>query len=179
MGRCERAEVTVATRGEVAGVALGCVTVPSGMDAEEAPRNSDNSAVTAKPRKPKGKPRGKPFASGASGNPKGRPPMPEDTKLAFKRLDLRAIEGLETVLLNPAHPRFEQACEYVIDRNHGKAVSTLELTGKNGGPMESADVTERVEGLNSEQAAKRMAELMAKMTAAKATGEASPDGPKP
>lgn len=142
------------------------------------PRGSDNSAVTAKLRKPKGKPRGKPFTSGASGNPKGRPPMPEDTKLAFKRLDLRAIEGLETVLLNPAHPRFEQACEYVIDRNHGKSVSTLELTGKNGGPLETADVTEKIASLNSEQAEKRMADLMAKMTAAKATGEAAPDGPK-
>jgi len=104
--------------------------------------------------------------------------MPEDVKLAFKRLDRLAIDGLAAILSDSEHPRFEQACEYVIDRNHGKSVSTMELTGKNGGPLETADVTERVDSLNSEQAAKRMAELMAKMTAAKATGEAAPDGPK-
>ena len=100
------------------------------------------------------------WKKGQSGNPKGRPPLPADTKLALRALVGPALEGLQGVVLDPMHPRHEQACEYLVDREEGRPRQTTEISGPGGGPIETADRT--LGNMTSEQKRKRLNELMEK-----------------
>jgi hypothetical protein len=108
-------------------------------------------------------PRGRPFPRGVSGNPGGRPTESEEYKTAITRLDGKAVKGLENILDDPDHRKFADVCMYVINRNHGKPVETHELSGLNGGPIETSDP---LAAMDSEQRAKLRATLEAKMSAA-------------
>jgi hypothetical protein len=141
-------------------------------NSQETARNSQEQP--APKRGAGGRGRGRPFTKGKSPNPGGRPRVTEDYKVAMARLDGKAIQGLEHILDNKRHKKFAEVCIYVVNRNHGKPVETHELSGVNGGPIRT---TGSIDGLDSEQRARRLAELEAKMVAAKQQqAEPTPDG---
>jgi hypothetical protein len=138
----------------------------------EAPPDAAISAESTPPESGEAPPKktvGKPFPKGVSGNPSGRPRATEEYKDAMTRLDEKAIEGLEQILDNPHHKKFADVCMYVVNRNHGKPPERMHLSGPNDGPITTAT---SVIGMDSEQQAKRLAELEVKMAAAAG-------GPKP
>jgi hypothetical protein len=130
------------------------------ISAESAPQDVSVAAQ---------KKRGRPFPKGVSGNPTGRPRATEEYKDAMTRLDAKAISGLEEILDDHEHKKFADVCMYVVNRNHGKPPERMQLSGPNEGPIAT---TTSVIGMDSEQQAKRLAELEAKM--ASVAG-----GPKP
>jgi hypothetical protein len=84
--------------------------------------------------------RGKPFEKGSSGNPGGRPKLPEDVKHVRERareVTDEAIDALVAVMRDKkATPAARiAAANALLDRGWGKATSTTELTGPNGGPV--------------------------------------------
>ncbi len=125
----------------------------------ERPRNRHK---TGKP-KPRGGKRRTSWKPGKSGNPKGRPPLPEDYKLAMKVLDPLATKVLEEVMSDPRHPRRQQAAEYVLNRNHGTPRVRTEVSTPVGKPIEvkvrgvRAMTTEERQRMTDEMIARRAA----------------------
>lgn len=94
-----------------------------------------NSDKAAKRRGP-----GKPFPKGQSGNPSGRKPIPEDVKAALKALTPVAVRRLGELLESDNERVAVEAVKEALNRNLGKAPQTVELTGKDGGPVETRQV---------------------------------------
>jgi hypothetical protein len=99
-------------------------------------------------------PRGRPFITGQSGNPGGRPKRPgtiearrivADAKTAARELTQEAIDTLAAVMNDPKAPPAARvsAATAILDRGHGKPTQAVEMSGPNGGPIESADVSAR------------------------------------
>jgi hypothetical protein len=103
-------------------------------------------------------PRGVRFGEGQKGNPGGRPKLPEELKLAFRRAAPDALAVLERVMRSSkARPGDRiRAAEVILNRGYGTPTQSVELTGKDGGPIES---------MTYEQAKARLAELRAKQDA--------------
>jgi hypothetical protein len=76
------------------------------------------------------------FAKGVSGNPGGRPKVPEDVRAALKLLEPRAIQRLGELMESSHGPTAIRAVEVVIERTMGKVPQALEHTGKDGKPIE-------------------------------------------
>lgn len=72
------------------------------------------------------------WKKGESGNPNGRPKIPEDVKEAFKNATPKAIETLQTILDNPEARDGDKirAAEIILDRAWGKPTQSMELDGK-------------------------------------------------
>lgn len=119
--------------------------------------------------------RGK-FAPGVSGNPGGRPGVSREVREAAQAYSLQAIETLAAIMLNYASRDLDRiaAADKILDRAIGKPAQAVELTGKDGGPLEHADKTP---ALTSEQRGRRIVELLNTVAAlagkeeAKATDE--------
>jgi hypothetical protein len=150
-----------------------------------APRKPKRRKASAGPNRQKtGKPgkcggrRRTSFKPGQSGNPKGRPPLPLDYKLAMNdRIGPKGLAALEAVLDNPQHPRHEQAAEYAVNRWKGTPTVKTEVSGPDGGPLAVREVR------TSDERRARLRELEAKAAAlvagtAKAAkpGSDDPDG---
>jgi hypothetical protein len=70
-------------------------------------------------------PRGRPFAKGQSGNPGGRPKMPEDLKEAMRGLADKAVEVLREAM-ECDDPRVRvMAATAALDRGYGKPAQTV------------------------------------------------------
>lgn len=78
---------------------------------------------------------GKPFAKGASGNPKGRKPVPPEVKEILSAGCPRAAQRLVELVEDPDPAVAIKAIQLVIERVHGKAIQTLEHAGKDGEPF--------------------------------------------
>jgi hypothetical protein len=99
-------------------------------------------------------PRGRPFIRGQSGNPGGRPKRPKtiearrviaDMKAAARELTQQAIDTLAAIMNDPKAPAAARvsAATAILDRGHGKPTQAVEMSGRDGGPIETADVSAR------------------------------------
>lgn len=79
-----------------------------------------------------------PFAKGKSGNPGGRPKLPEELKEAFKALAPKAVETLASIMSNDNAKDSDRvrAAEVILDRGYGKPKQQTELTGEDGNAIE-------------------------------------------
>lgn len=69
------------------------------------------------------------FAPGQTGNPGGRPKLPEELKEAFKALAPRALEVLADVMNNGVRDSDKvKAAEVILDRGYGKATQPIDAT---------------------------------------------------
>lgn len=83
----------------------------------------------------KGKPRGKAFQKGKSGNPGGRPKLPEDMKHVRELARLyteQAVETLVSVMSSGSPPAKVAAANAILDRGWGKCEQPLTGPGENG-----------------------------------------------
>lgn len=74
--------------------------------------------------------RGRPFQPGQSGNPGGRPKMPDDLKNALRLRADDALAVLVEVMADPAAPHAARvaAANAILDRGYGKP--TQDITAK-------------------------------------------------
>jgi hypothetical protein len=85
------------------------------------------------------------FAPGKSGNPGGRPKLDAqalEVKELAKTYSTRAIERLAEWLESSDGNISLKAALALLERAWGKPVQPTELTGKDGGPIETADLTD-------------------------------------
>lgn len=84
----------------------------------------------------KKKPRGKPFVKGQTGNPGGRPKLPEDVKHVrelARQYTTQAVEALVETLKDGGWSAKVAAANVLLDRGWGK--SEQPITGADGGPL--------------------------------------------
>lgn len=89
---------------------------------------AENSKETAK------KPRGKPFPKGVSGNPGGRPPMPEELKITAQGFCPEVLQTWVTIMRNPDARDSDRikAGENIMDRAYGKAPQHIDASMEGG-----------------------------------------------
>lgn len=71
-----------------------------------------------------------PFKKGQSGNPGGRPKMPEDLKRAMQGLAEDAIKVLQEAMQSDDLRARILAAAHVLDRGYGKPTQAVDLTAK-------------------------------------------------
>jgi len=100
---------------------------------------------------------GKPFKPGQSGNPSGRPKIPQEFKDLAKEHSISALKKVIFIMESGISDHKDQlrAAEIIMDRAWGKATQGMELSGPEGAPIEIATAAERQARIN---------ELIAKRT---------------
>lgn len=81
------------------------------------------------------KPRGKSFPAGKSGNPGGRPKLPEDVKHVrelARQYTAQAVEALVSTLSDGGWAAKVAAANALLDRGWGKAEQAVVGPGENG-----------------------------------------------
>ena len=74
------------------------------------------------------------FAPGTSGNPGGRPPVPDDIKAMFTSLAPDAVRALAEALIGD-DPRLRlQAAQAILDRAFGKPTVSAHIENVQSGP---------------------------------------------
>ena len=78
------------------------------------------------------------FRPGISGNPGGRPKMPEEFRQLARENSIPALQVVVNILKNPASANKDRlkAAEIILDRAWGKPVQGVEMSGRDGGPIE-------------------------------------------
>ena len=78
------------------------------------------------------------FRPGVSGNPGGRPKMPEEFRQLARENSIPALQVVISILKNPASANKDRlkAAEIILDRAWGKPVQGVEMSGPAGGPVE-------------------------------------------
>jgi hypothetical protein len=96
-------------------------------------RPKNNGGTTKRP----GGVTGKGFRPGKSGNPKGRPPLPEEVRNYARLYSIEALDALVKLIRakkTPAGAR-AMAIELLLNRGNGKPRQELELSGPGGKPL--------------------------------------------
>src|SRR6185369_13429605 len=87
-------------------------------------------------------------------------PLPPEYKAAIKILEPVALLVLDEVMADSAHPRREQAAEYVLNRAHGTPTAKTQISTPPGKPLELKMRDPRK--MTSEERRRLIAELEAK-----------------
>lgn len=77
----------------------------------------------------------KPFKKGESGNPNGRPKLPDLSELIYEEVGEQGYREVITQLLKQAKKGNLKAIQEIMDRGYGKTIQKSELTGKDGVPL--------------------------------------------
>ncbi len=85
---------------------------------------AQNSTKSVKP----GRGPGKPFEKGVSGNPGGRPRLPEELRDRIRGLSEKAVNVLEQSLDSPEPRVALMAAQILLDRGYGKPSQQTDLT---------------------------------------------------
>ena len=97
---------------------------------------AENSGETA---------RGRPFKPGQSGNPGGRPKMPEDVREAFRAL---VPEAIQTIVYVMRHGKKDKdrtdAANSIIDRAYGKPMQMQDISMDMAGSVDLTGQIRRV-----------------------------------
>lgn len=114
---------------------------------------------------------GRPFRKGVSGNPGGRPKNNHTSiwNLLEKRLEElvpgsdktakdAVVMAILASLLDRKGKHFAAILKEASDRLYGKPKESIELSGKDGGPIEIDDARERIASRLAEYAAKQSAQ---------------------
>lgn len=100
----------------------------------ERPKTTVESTAIVKVPQPHG---GALNAGGTPGNAGGGRPKDEFKALCREMASGElTVAAVRTILANPQHPQFVAAWRYVTEQGYGKAVESVEVTGKDGGPVE-------------------------------------------
>jgi hypothetical protein len=144
---------------------------------------SDNSGNADAPAKRRG---GRPFQKGQSGNPGGRPKTAWLREWLAEATDknpnnprrLVIAQALYLTAIDRRHRDHVRAAELILAYELGKPVESVELSGPDGGPIESVDA---FDGMTSERELARIQELLteAKDAASQAAGGEADDAPGP
>lgn len=84
------------------------------------------------------------FVKGQSGNPGGRPKAAYDLQELARERTLKALDTLTTIMESedaPPAARVGAACA-LLDRAYGKPVQMTEITGRDGGPIETKELSD-------------------------------------
>ena len=94
---------------------------------------AQNSSGAAKSKKVPGKP----FQKGQSGNPGGRPKVPEELREAFRANSQDACDALCKILKDPAAKDSDKirAAEIILDRGYGKPTQAVDLEAAVTAPL--------------------------------------------
>lgn len=83
-----------------------------------------------------------PFKKGQSGNPGGRPKEAPEVKELARSHTARAIERLAYWLDSDNAKASVAAALALLDRAWGRPTQAVEMTGKDGGPIATAEVSD-------------------------------------
>jgi len=128
---------------------------------------------------------GRLFEPGKSGNPGGRPSTKYIREWLAEAADgnggksrrEKYLNALYEMASDTEHRDCAKAALGLMAYDFGKPVQTVELTGKDGKPIETSDRT--IDNLTSEQRIKRMKDLLDKASVTAAPSEPAPDGSDP
>lgn len=88
------------------------------------------------------------FQPGKSGNPGGRPKEAPEVKALAREYGHEAIEKLVELMRCDDRRVAAAACQALLDRGFGKPAQSMELTGADGGAVETVTRIELVAGGN-------------------------------
>ncbi len=108
------------------------MAVDKAVEAAKAVKAANSEKTTTRRR---GK--GRPFQPGQSGNPSGRPKIPEDIRIAFREAVPEALETLKKIVASPTAKDADKirAAEVILDRSYGKAPQSMEIEAKSMPPV--------------------------------------------
>lgn len=96
------------------------------------------------------KPKPGTFQKGMSGNPAGRPKIPDDVKDAARQYTVEAIDRLAAWMRTDNPKASVTATVALLNRAWGMPGQAVEMTGKDGGPLQVEDARKPIEAYVAE-----------------------------
>jgi hypothetical protein len=103
-----------------------------------------------RPKKPGGV-TGKGFQPGQSGCPGGKPKAVKDVIEAARQHTSEAVERLARWMRSDDPRASVAACTALLDRGWGRPTQAVEMSGKDGGPIQTQQVQDAVSKLSHEE----------------------------